>query len=117
MAFDLKKLKETYDKYVLQEKRDLILVMLKSLQGKWENFDGLYVNISEYPDVVLESDLDEIFQVLLVAIYQDDQDKLKESAANLDHIKQRMLQMRLKEEEERKQDNPDADMDGNFAML
>lgn len=77
----------------------------------------MYENITNYPDVILESDLDEIFRTILIAIYEDDQDKLKESSANLDNIKQKMIDMRKKEEEEHKQDDPNLDMEKEFAML
>lgn len=34
MALDPKKMKETYDKYHIDEKRDMVISMLKGLQGK-----------------------------------------------------------------------------------
>ncbi len=97
MALDLKKTKLDYDASNIEDKRSLVLAMLQGFAGKGQIFDDLFVYITNNPQDVTIPELDEIFQIIMVALYHDSQDKLKEAGARLDVVKTHMITMRQKE--------------------
>ncbi len=114
---DLKKFKEDYDGYTFQQKKETVVTMLEWLLWKGENFDNIYSFITQNPGEVYENELDEVFQILLVGMYQDSQEKLKEAEQQLDGVKERMNELRKKEEEERKNENLDGFLDSALLNM
>jgi hypothetical protein len=68
---NLKKFKEDYDKYDLSQKKETVTTMLKAILWKWDNFDNIYNFIIQNPDDVYENELDEVFWILFLWMYQD----------------------------------------------
>lgn len=117
MAMDLKQFKQDYDTYSFEQKKETVTTMLQTLLWKWQNFDNIYNFILQNPNEVYENELDEAFWILLLWIYQDSQDKLKEAEWKLDIVKNRMLQMKKQEQEEQSEDNPDKFLNWAFANI
>lgn len=117
MWIDLKKFKKDYDTYFFEQKKETVTIMLKVLLGKWDNFDNIYNFIINNPDQVFESELDEVFGILLLWMYQDSQDKLKEAEWKLDMVKQKMLQIKQQEEKEKQQEDPEKILFQWFSLL
>lgn len=103
MWMDLKKFKWEYDKYTLKQKVETVSTMLEWLLWKWENFDKIYDFLKNYPDLIVESEVDEVFAILLLWLYEDQQDKLKETEGKLDSIMWKMKSMRQQEQMEREE--------------
>jgi len=117
MAMDLKKFKEDYDKYDLSQKRETVITMLQALLWKWDNFDNIYNFIIQNPNDVYENELDEVFWILILWMYQDSQDKLKEAEERLDVVKNRMIHMREQEIKEKQEDDADKFLDNAFSEI
>ncbi len=115
MAMDLKKFKEDYDKYSFEQKKETVVTMLSWVLWKWDNFDNIYNFIINNPEQVYENELDEVFGILLLWMYQDNQDKLKEAEWRLDIVKNKMMQ--LKEQERREKEEDDAEKFLDNAIL
>ena len=117
MAMDLKQFKQDYDKYSLEQKIQTVSTMLEVLLGRWENFDNIYNFIKNYPDLVIESELDEVFAILLLGMYENQQDNLKEAESKLDWIMSKMKQLREQEKQEREQESAEEFLDSSFSKL
>ena len=117
MEMDLKKFKEDYDGYTFQQKLETVSAMLEALLGKWESFDNIYNFIKNYPEQVVQSELDEVFAILLLGMYENQQDKLKEAEWKLDSVMNRMKQLKQQEQKERDWDNADDFLDSAFDNL
>jgi len=114
---DLKKFKEDYDKYDLSQKRETVITMLQALLWKWDNFDNIYNFIIQNPNDVYENELDEVFWILILWMYQDSQDKLKEAEERLDVVKNRMIHMKEQEIKEKQEDDADKFLDNAFSKI
>ena len=114
MGLDLKNFKQEYDRYDLSLKKETVLTMLQALLWKGQNFDNIYNFILQNPNEVYENELDEVFAILLLWMYQNSQEKLKEAEWRLDIIKSKMLQMKAQEQEEKKSDDPDLFLENAF---
>lgn len=111
---DLKKFKEEYDNYLFEQKKETVITMLEALLWKWENFDNIYNFIVNNPEKVVESELDEVFWILLLWMYEDSQDKLKEAENKLDIVKTRMQKLREQEKQEKEEDDADKFLESAF---
>lgn len=111
MEMDLKKIKEDYDKYPFEEKKETVTSMLEALLWEGDNFDSIYNFIIHYPEQVSESDLNEVFWILLLSMYQDNQHKLKDAELKLDIVRKKMMKIQQIEQQEKQADNPDYFMD------
>lgn len=117
MAMDLKKFKENYDTYTFDQKKNTVITMLNWVLWKWDNFDNIYNFIINNPDQVYENELDEVFWILLLWMYQDGQDKLKEAEGRLDQVKNRMMQLKEQERKEKQEDDADKFLDNAFLSF
>lgn len=117
MAMDLKKFKEDYDQYTFEQKKETVTTMLQALLWKWENFDNIYNFIVDYPEQVFENELDEVFAILLLWMYEDSQEKLKEAEWKLNVVKDKMQKLKLQEQQEKESDNPDDFLDSAFSNI
>lgn len=117
MEMDLKKFKEDYDWYPFEEKKETITKMLEALLWEWDNFDNVYNFIIQYPEEVSESDLNEIFWILILSMYQDNQHKLKEAEKKLDIVRVKMMKIKQVEEQEKNQDNIDDFLENAINSL
>ncbi|MDD5770049.1 MAG: hypothetical protein PHE25_03710 [Candidatus Gracilibacteria bacterium] len=114
---DLKRFKQDYDKYSFQQKKETVLKMLESLLGKGDNFDNIYHFILEYPNEVLQNELDEVFGILILSIYKDSQGKIKSADQKLENIRNKMLQVKKQEYKERQENDADVFLEEAFAMI
>lgn len=117
MWMDLKRFKQDYDKYSFQQKKETVLKMLESLLWKWDNFDNIYHFILEYPNEVLQNELDEVFWILILSIYKDSQWKIKSADQKLENIRNKMLQVKKQEYKERQENDADVFLEEAFAMI
>ena len=104
---EMKKLKENYDSSPTVLKRFMVLEMLGTLKERGEIFRNFHEYISNFPDDVMESELDEIFRIVLVGIYTDTKEKLEESEFQLQEMKDTMQKMKEQEQEEKSKENPE----------
>lgn len=117
MWMNLKRFKQDYDTYEFQQKKQTVLIMLESLLWKWDNFDTIYHFILQNPTDVLESELDEVFWVLIVSMYKDAEIKFKTVDTKLQNIRDKMYLMKQQELKEKKQEDADIFLDEAFAMI
>lgn len=115
MEMDLKKFKEDYDKYSYEQKKETVITMLQALLWKWENFDKIYNFIINNPEQVFENELDQVFVILLLGLYENQQEKLKEIELKLNVVIDKMKQLREQERKEKEED--DAEKFLNNALL
>ena len=66
---------------------------------------------------MVQSELDEVFAILLLGMYENQQDKLKEAEWKLDSVMNRMKQLKQQEQKERDWDNADDFLDSAFDNL
>lgn len=115
--FNIKNLKETYETSSFPEKKKIVLTILEVFLGKWENFDLIYHFIRENPEDITEIDINEVFQILIVWLYQDSQDKIKETSILLENIKEKIINIHLQEESEKQDEHMDIFLKNQLTQL
>lgn len=75
---NLEHYKKDYDKYDINQKKETVTTLLSWFLWKWENFDLIYNYITNFPQEVTEKDYDEIFAVIILWLYQEQQEKQQE---------------------------------------
>ncbi len=114
---EMKKLKENYDSSPTVLKRFMVLEMLGTLKERGEIFENFHKHISDFPDNVIESELDEIFRIVLVGIYMDTKEKLEESKSQLQEMKDVIQRMREQEQEEKSKENLGNKLEEQFLAI
>ena len=113
----MKTFKEEYDASPIIIKRAIVLELLESLRERGKVFNDFFEFISRFPDDMAESELDEIFRVILSAIYIDSKEKFQETESKLAEMKNAMEKMKERELTERNKENPEEEIALQFSLV
>lgn len=114
---EIKKYKEDYESSLISKKCSIVLGLLENLKDKGKIFDDFYTFISQFPEEIWENDFDQIFGVILIAIYKDGQWKILEASLQLEKIKNSIQRMKENEKNEKETERNNELLEQQFASL
>lgn len=104
---DFKQERTSYGNSSYADKRVTVLALLKGLQGKGEVFDTLFAYLIANPEGASQSEMDEVFEIIMRALESDNEEKLQEQMAKLSGLQDKIRQMKRQEQEEKAAENPE----------
>lgn len=107
MKLDLKSQHENFVKMSFEEKRDIVASMLDEVREWNELFENLYSLIIS--DFAIEQDFYDVFDSLIIVLYREEKEEEKLALQNLNEIKNRLENVREKEENEKLQWQKEAE--------
>lgn len=94
------KYKQNYYKLGILWKKQILMILLKPLLGKEDIFNNIYNYLdTTSTDQLIESELDEVYEILIEAAWKIEDKAFKQAASKLENIKIKMSEMKKLEQE------------------